>query len=133
MLDALGTPEEIVAASGPAASGTGPTGRRALTFGILALVLLPISHFFFLFGFFAIPFGVTAVVLGVRARRFLRSAGEPTSTATAATVTGGVAVVIPVLLFTFLVGVRTINDSPEPVTDQLSPVPAPTTSGHRGG
>lgn len=136
MLDALGAPEEIIAASGASVNsddGSSPTGRVALTFGILALVLLPMSYFLFLLSLFVLPFGLTAVVLGVRDRRRLHLAGAPTSTATAATVTGGAAVVIPVLLLALLVGARTVNESPESVPGQDSVVPVPTTLGPDGG
>jgi uncharacterized membrane protein len=128
MLDALGPPEEVVAAAEPDESGTGPTGRLALVFGVAALVLLPMA-FLILFPIvlpLAVACGITAVVLGVRARRVLRSIGAPTAAATAATVTGGMAIVIPVLVFVLLEGVRTVettDSEPIPVTD------APTTTG----
>lgn len=101
MLEALGAPEEIIAAA-PAATHTGPTGRLGLTFGIVALVTVPTPFL----GILTIPLGIAAVVLGVRARRFLRSSARLTSIATAAIVTGGSAVVMTLVLFAFLVSAR---------------------------
>lgn len=134
MLESLGSPDDIVGASEPdgtatsAGAGSVPTGRLALGFGIAALVLAPIPFL----GFFTIPFGVTAVVLGVRARRRLRSAGLPTSTATAGAVTGGIAVAVVVLMFAILVPVRTSTSSesePLQVGPSSTILEAPTTTG----
>ncbi len=120
MLDALGTPADIVAASLPdqiVQPDTVPTGRLALTFGILALVLVPLP----LLGLFSIPMGITAILLGLRARGRLRSAGLSTSPATAGVVAGSLAILIPALLITFTFLGRTGN-TPEPAPPTPTPV-----------
>lgn len=118
MLEDLGDPEHIVgAAAGPARwpGDAGPTGRLALAFGIAALVFFPVL---------GIPFGITAVVLGVRARRHLRSRAASTTMATSGVVTGAVAVVLPILVVALLVSTRSSTpDAPNPP----EPLPAPTT------
>ena len=90
LLDSLGSPEEIVEEASPRSALEGPTGKLALGFGIASL-LMP-----FLFG---IPFAIVAIVLGIRARRYVRTVGLPTSMATGAIVTGALAMLISLLFY----------------------------------
>jgi hypothetical protein len=116
LLDALGTPAEIVEEAAPRSSSAGPTGRLALGFGIASLLLLVAI------GVFAVPFGVTAIVLGLRARRHLRTVGLPTATATGAVVTGTISVLIPLVVFLLLVPTRD-HSSSDSEPDGGRPVP----------
>ena len=127
MLDALGPPADIVAASLPESTNRPEaisTGRLAMTFGVLALVFLPLP----ILGLFSIPFGITGVVLGIRARRRLRLAGLAASPATAGIVTGSLAIAVPLLLVLFAFVGRS-DSAPEPPTSSSSSLPVPTTTG----
>jgi hypothetical protein len=101
MLDALGTPGDIVAAAAPPADAAGPSGALALALAVVALVITPVP----LIDVVAIPLGVAAVVLGIRTRRSPHAVGRAAQVATAASVIGGIAVVLVVLIYMFLVAV----------------------------
>jgi uncharacterized membrane protein len=121
LLDSLGTPDEIVEEAAPRSSMEGPTGQLALGFGIASLLLL-------IFGIYAIPFGVTAIVLGLRARRHRRTVGLPTSTSTGAIVTGACTVLIVVVVALALLAGR-VTDSSDDGPSGGTPVPTTTGAG----
>lgn len=95
MLDALGTPKDIVDASAPPDTTGGPTGRLALASGVAALILIPTL-------FLALILGAVAIFLGINARKSLRSTGQPTSVATGAIAVGTLAVVVGLALTVLL-------------------------------
>lgn len=101
LLDSLGSPEEIVEEASPRSNIEGPTGKLALGFGIASL-LMPL---------FGIPFGIVAIVLGVRARRHVRTVGLPTSMATGAIVTGALTILISLVLYVGLTSARVTDSS----------------------
>lgn len=97
MLDALGAPDDIVAAAAPPSPDQIPTGRLAFGVGILALVLLPTLVP-------PVALGVVAIILGIRARRALRLTSQPGNLAIVAVIFGAVAVVVPVIMGALLAG-----------------------------
>jgi lysylphosphatidylglycerol synthetase-like protein (DUF2156 family) len=94
LLDGLGDPDDIVASARPPAEDPGSGGRVAMVVGLVGVVLAFVPFFGIVLG---VPLGITAIVLGVRARRAARSHGRTDSSATVGVVSGRVAVVLPVL------------------------------------
>ena len=74
-----------------------------------------------------IPFAIVAIVLGVRARRHVRTVGLPTSMATGAIVTGALAILIPLVFYVMLSFAR-FTDSSD-IEPQGTPTPTSTTIG----
>lgn len=92
----------------------------ALVLGIVAVL----ASFALVFGLIvAIAAGITAIVLGRRSRMDARSVGATDTAATAGVALGIASLLIPVLLFVFVVAGRTsVEDSDPPVV-----VESPTT------
>ena len=107
MLEDLGHPLDIVNAAAPSGTGTGPTGRLAVTLGVFAVLLIPMPGL-------GIPVGVVAAILGWRARLNARQLGHINRMATSAVALGAVAVTVPVLLFTLLASSGTDADTEVP-------------------
>jgi uncharacterized membrane protein len=105
MLDDLGHPLDIVKAAAPLPAGMGPMGRLAVALGVLALLLTQVSTVL------AIPVGVAAVILGLRARRYARQQGRLNRMATSAVALGLLAVALPILLLTVLASSGTDADT----------------------
>lgn len=97
MLDALGSPADIVEAAEPtpANGAQGSTGRLALGLGILGLILAPTIVI-------GIVLGMIAVLLGAQAHRSLRAEAQPTTIATISTVLGFVDIILPVVMILLL-------------------------------
>jgi hypothetical protein len=101
MLEALGEPDEVVAAASPGPSPAAVQGRGtpALVIGIVAFVVALIP---FLGLFIATPLGCVAVIMGDRARRKARLAGAFDGSAVAGVALGFIAIVCALLLAMFL-------------------------------
>lgn len=123
LLDDLGDPADIVAAAQPLPDRAGQ-GGGALVLGVVALVATVVAVVFPpLWLIVALPAGLVAVVLGVRARRSARAVGATDDRATAAAVIGGIAVAVPLVAALVLIPVRsTVSSDREPTGDPRAPI-----------
>ena len=120
LLDRLGTPHDIVqAASGDAGPSKPPSNAATITFTVAAVFLLVVP-------FLALPLGVTAAVLGFRARTRNRRLGYPTGIPTACAIIGTIAAVVA--MFVLLLLLMLLPAGPTVSTDNPVPMPGPTSS-----